>query len=164
MLLTIKYNNCWFPVVVSPLSLTVIVPVVVIGWWFYTTPMTFPMTLTLTFILTSTLILTSTFDTLTIGPTTFIYMTMSSQWLYTISIVLRHHNDLDLRHYDHWPWPWKPSPNTTILQYTTLHTTTHHISYQCHIKCKQKSEVPSYFHQTPALSRKWCHLAKNIVK
>ena len=27
MLLTIKYNNCWFPVVVSSLSPTVVVPV-----------------------------------------------------------------------------------------------------------------------------------------
>ena len=41
----------------SPLNqLLIALRLVVIGWWFYTTPMTFPMSLTLTFILTSTLV------------------------------------------------------------------------------------------------------------
>ena len=107
--------------------------------WFYTTPMT--LTLTLTFILTLTLslILLDLYLVLNFAwlfSTLFNYMTLHhlnrsapSQSFCTISIVLHHHNDLDLRHYDHWLWPWTPSPNTTILQYKTLHTTTtHHIA------------------------------------
>ena len=86
--------------------------------WFYTIPMT--LTLTLTLISTLTFILSLILLDF--------FRHYSIIWLYTISIVLHHHNDLDLRHYDHWPWPWTPTPNTTILQYRTLHNTTHHIA------------------------------------
>ena len=90
--------------------------------WFYT----ILMTLTLTSTLTLTLILTLT-SILSLILLDF-FRHYSIIWLYTISIVLYHHNDLDLWHSDHWPWPWPPSPTTTILQYTTLHTNTHHIA------------------------------------